>query len=62
MFLGYSFGAGEDTTDEKGVLDALKADFAAADHDVIALMTQIALTHGFRATSGPRELSAEEGL
>ncbi len=43
---------------ENAVLEALEADFDSAGFDFVRLMETIALTHGFRATSGPRE--AEE--
>lgn len=44
---------------ENEVLAALGADFDNGGYDFVRLMENIALTHGFRATSGPRE--AEEG-
>lgn len=47
--------------EEDEVLDALEVDFAAEDYDFIELMRNIALTHGFRATSGPREADETEG-
>lgn len=45
--------------EEDGLLSALNADFAAAEFDYVALMKNIALTHGFRATSGPLELTTD---
>lgn len=50
------------TASESAVLDALEADFADAQHDFVALMRGIALTHGFRFTSGPRDLTATPGV
>jgi hypothetical protein len=47
--------------EEDEVLDALEADFASENYDFIQLMRSIALTHGFRATSGPREAEETEG-
>lgn len=50
------------TTDENAVLEALAVDFDAAGYDFVRLMENIALTHGFRATSGPRQApDPEEG-
>ncbi|MDH3485886.1 MAG: DUF1588 domain-containing protein [Myxococcales bacterium] len=46
---------------ENEVLEALEADFDSGGYDFVRLMENIALTHGFRATSGPREAEAEEG-
>lgn len=46
---------------EAELLDALLADFAAADHDFVTLMKSVALSYGFRATSGPAELATEVG-
>lgn len=40
---------------EGELLEALEADFANSEYDVVTLMRNIALTHGFRFTSGPRE-------
>ncbi|MGB0590009.1 MAG: DUF1588 domain-containing protein [Myxococcota bacterium] len=44
-------------SDESEVLTALAGEFAMADYDFVALMKNIALTHGFRATSGAKEAS-----
>ena len=40
---------------EAPLLEALDADFASTGYDFVSLMRKVALTHGFRATSGPRE-------
>ena len=42
--------------EERDVLDALDADFASTNYDFVTLMRNVALTHGFRATSGPKEV------
>lgn len=47
--------------EENAVLDALEEDFASVDYDFIELMRAVAMTHGFRATSGPKEAGAGEG-
>ncbi len=46
---------------ESEVLGALETDFASGGYDFVSLMENIAMTHGFRATSGPREADGEEG-
>lgn len=57
----YSHAVGRPTVDEeRPLLQALNRDFAQDDHDFVALMRTIALTHGFRATSGPREADAPD--
>ncbi len=43
---------------EWDLLTALTTDFAADGHDFVGLMRNIALSHGFRATSGPEVLKA----
>lgn len=40
---------------EARLLEALDADFGADGYDFVALMKHIALSHGFRTTSGPEE-------
>jgi hypothetical protein len=47
------------TPDENEVLDALENDFAESGYDFVRLMETVALTHGFRATSGPRQAAGE---
>lgn len=52
-------GLGRPTVwDERALLDALDADFERDGYDFVALMRHIALSHAFRATSGPAELDA----
>jgi len=52
----FMHGVGRPSTDaEELLLHALDADFAEDGYDLVALMRHIALSHGFRATSGPRE-------
>ena len=48
-------------SEEDEVLGALETDFASDRHDFVELMRNVALTHGFRATSGPREAEQTEG-
>jgi hypothetical protein len=48
-------------SEEDEVLGALENDFASDSHDFVELMRSVALTHGFRATSGPREAEQTEG-
>lgn len=48
-------------TEENRVLEALDADFANAGYDFVTLMRDIALTHGFRFTSGPRQTDPTAG-
>jgi len=56
----YMHGVGRPyVEDELKVIEALDRDFAADGHDFVALMKNIALSHGFRTTSGPRQV--EEG-
>ena len=43
--------------EEAAVLDALDTDFASTGYDFMSLMRKVALTHGFRSTSGPKEAS-----
>lgn len=46
---------------EDPLLAALGRDFEADGYDFVALMRHVALTHGFRATSGPREVETAQG-
>ncbi|TFH31840.1 MAG: DUF1588 domain-containing protein [Myxococcales bacterium] len=48
-------------SEEDEVLGALETDFATDSYDFVELMRNVALTHGFRATSGPREADETEG-
>jgi len=60
VFRLYSHAIGRvPTIDENEVLEALQNDFANDGHDFVGLMRNIALTHGFRATSGPREVAED---
>lgn len=47
--------------EEDEVLGALEVDFASDSYDFVELMRNVALTHGFRATSGPREAEETDG-
>ncbi len=40
---------------EVPLINALNADFERAGYDLVALMRNIALSHGFQATAGPRQ-------
>jgi len=54
----YMHAVGRTTvTAERDVLTALTDEFALEGYDFVSLMKNIALTHGFRATSGPKEVS-----
>jgi hypothetical protein len=47
--------------EEEEVLGALSTDFESDSYDFVELMRNVALTHGFRATSGPREADETDG-
>lgn len=47
--------------EEDEVLGALETDFEGDSYDFVELMRNVALTHGFRATSGPREADETDG-
>ncbi len=49
------------TLSEDPLLQALESDFASSQYDFVMLMRDIALTHGFRYTSGPREAEPPAG-
>ena len=50
-------GVGRQTVwDERALIDALEGDFERDGYDFVSLMRHIALSHAFRATSGPAEL------
>lgn len=56
----FMHGVGRDTVaSEVRLIQALTADFARAGYDFVALMRNIAMSHGFRATNGPQALAGE---